>query len=252
MSLQRLQREFTAHIREPDKQPVPAGVEDRRMKIYRDLFFNNIESLLAANFPVLRKLHEEDSWRAMVRDFYATHRCHTPLFPEIAREFLRYLQDERGERKGDPPFLLELAHYEWIELSLELDERTIECEDPDRDGDPLDDIPVLSPLVHVLSYRFPVHRIGPDYRPESPPEEVTHLLVYRNRDDYVRFMKLNAVSRLLLTYLQESGGATGRMILERVAEAIGHPEPAVVVAAGTSLLNDLQSRDILLGTRRPH
>ena len=72
---------FANHIRDPDNNPAPAGAEDRRMAVYRDLFFNNIESLLAANFPVLRKLHDEDSWRAMVRDFYATHRCHVSSAP---------------------------------------------------------------------------------------------------------------------------------------------------------------------------
>ena len=250
MTVERLQREFTAHIRDPDRNPAPEGVEDRRMKIYRDLFFNNIQSLLGGNFPVLRRLHGEDGWQALVRDFYAVHCCHTPLFPEIAREFLRYLQDERGERDEDPPFLLELAHYEWVELALELDERSIDETGTDRDGDLLDGAPVLSPLVQVLSYRFPVHRIGPDFRPTEAPEEATHLVVYRDRADDVRFMQLNAVSRLLLSYLQEGGNETGRALLERVAEAIGHPDPAVVVATGATLLQDFLDRDILAGTRK--
>ncbi|HKX55116.1 MAG TPA: putative DNA-binding domain-containing protein, partial [Xanthomonadales bacterium] len=33
---------FAAHIRNPAVAPAPADVEDRRMQIYRDLFFNNI------------------------------------------------------------------------------------------------------------------------------------------------------------------------------------------------------------------
>ena len=63
-----------------------------------DLFFNNIQSLLASNFPVLRMIHGTDRWARLVREFYAEHLCRTPLFPEVAREFLRYLQDERGAR----------------------------------------------------------------------------------------------------------------------------------------------------------
>ena len=247
MNLDRLQREFTAHIRDPERQPKPAGVEDRRMKIYRDLFFNNIRSLLAGNFPVLRKLYDDEGWSELVRDFYATHRCRTPLFPEVAREFLRYLQDERGAVDADPPFLLELAHYEWIELALELDERSADGIDADPDGDLLDGAPVLTPLMHVLSYRFPVHEIGPDCRPDEAPETATHLLVYRNRDDDVKFMKLNDVSRLLLGYLLENGGAGGRKLLERIAEAIGHPDPDKVVSAGADLLADLKERGVILG-----
>jgi hypothetical protein len=251
MKLEALQREFTAHIRNPEHQPTPGGVEDRRMKIYRDLFFNNIESLLSANFPVLRQVYDDTAWNCLVRDFYADHHCQTPLFPEVAREFLRYLQDERSTRDSDPPFLLELAHYEWIELALDLDGRNVTDLTVDRQGDLLEGVPVLSALVHVLSYRFPVHRISPDFQPDETPEQPTHLLVYRDRNDEVRFMLLNAVSRLLATHLQDDTGETGRQLLLKVAEEIGHPDPAKVVSAGTRLLADLRDRDILLGTRRP-
>mgnify|MGYP001548679303 FL=1 len=248
--LERLQRDFSAHIRDPENRPLPDGVEERRMKVYSELFFNNIQSLLASNFPVLRKLHDEAGWKALVRDFYANHHCRTPLFPEVSREFLRYLQDERGHREDDPPFLLELAHYEWIELALDLDERTAEDREANPDGDLLDGVPVLTPLLHVLSYRYPVHEIGPDYRPAEAPEEATHLLVYRDRNDRVKFMQLNGVSRLLLGYLQERSPGNGRELLERVAREINHPDPGKVVSAGADLLEDLRKRGILLGTLR--
>ena len=249
-TLDALQRQFAAHIRDPDRQPAPAGIEDRRLQIYRELFFNNLRSLLANNFPVLHGLYEPDDWSALVRDFYAEYRCHTPLFTEIAREFLRYLQDVREPRPNDPPFLLELAHYEWIELALELDERDPAAIAVDADGDLLAGSPALSPLAWPLSYRFPVHRIRPDHRPAQPPAEPTHLLVYRDRQDRVRFMELNAVARLLVERLQNGPRASGRSLLESVAADIGHPDPARVVAAGAGLLADLRERGVILGTRR--
>ncbi len=249
MTLESLQRSFTAHIRNPEQNPAPDGVEDRRMKIYRDLFFNNMRSLLAANFPVLHALYTEDGWNRLVRDFYAGHRCHTPLFPEVAREFLRYLQDERGDREGDPPFLLELAHYEWVEMALELDNRCVDDVAADPSGDLLAGSPVLTPLVHVLSYRFPVHRISPEFRPDAPPEAPTHLLVWRNRADDVRFMQINDFTRLLLEGVAGAKSQSGRELLEQVAHQTGHPEPARVVASGAELMESLRERDILLGTR---
>jgi hypothetical protein len=249
--LDELQRQFAAHIRDPDAHPAPEGIEDRRMAVYRELFFNNIRSMLASNFPVLHALHEPDAWTALVRDFYAGYRCQTPLFTEIAREFLRYLQERRDTRPGDPPFMAELAHYEWIELALELDERELDAVPADPDGDPVDSVPVLSPLAWPLTYRFPVHRIRPDFRPDRPPEEATHLLVWRNRRDEVCFMSLNAVARLLLGGLQDRPQATGRELLERLAADIGHPDPERVVTHGAELLADFMARDILLGTRIP-
>ena len=249
MKLADLQQGFTAHIRDPERAPAPAGIEDRRMKIYRDLFFNNIQSLLAGNFPVLRELYGADGWRTLVRDFYAKHRCRTPLFPEIAREFLQYLQDEREDRPDDPPFLLELAHYEWVELALELDERSVDSVASDPDGDLLDGRPVLNPLTRLLAYRYPVHRIRNDFRPVEAPPQSTHLLVYRNRDDDVKFMQLNAVTQRLLERLDRDDDASGREVLVEIASEIGHPDAQRLVAAGADLLADLEQRGVVLGTR---
>jgi len=245
--LARTQRAFAAHIRDPDRHPAPDDVENRRMAIYRRLFFNNINSLLTGNFPVLRSLYSEELWLQLVRDFYAGHRCRTPLFPEVAKEFLRYLE-EREPASGDPPCMRELAHYEWVELALSLDERDIGDVPADAAGDLLSGRPVLSPLAWALSYRYPVHRIRADFQPAEPPAEATHLLVYRDRQDAVRFMQLNAVTRLLLLQLQESPGLSGRQHLSQVAHSIGHREPQRVIDAGVAVLEDLRKRDILLGS----
>lgn len=243
-----LQLAFAGHIRNPESTPAPAGIEDRRMNIYRELFFNNISKFLAGNFPVLRRIYDESGWSRLTRDFYIEHRAHTPLFTELPREFLRYVQEHRLDRPGDPPFLLELAHYEWVELALSLDEHDLSRLPHDPEGDLLEGTPVLSPLAWPLSYRFPVHRIGPDFQPRTPPDEATHLLVYRNRQDEVKFMELNAVSRLLLALMQEQPQSSGRQLLEQTASRIGRQDPATVIAGGSQLMSDLRDRDVLLGT----
>jgi uncharacterized protein len=252
--LDRLQREFAAHIRDPERHPAPDDVEDRRMAIYRRLFFNNVSSLLSGNFPVLRSLYDDQAWSALVREFYAEHRCRTPLFPELAKEFLRYLQDARSAsrpdpRPKDPPFMPELAHYEWVELALSLDERELDDVAADPAGDLLQGRPVLSPLAWPLSYRYPVHRIRPDYQPQSAPAEATHLLVYRDRHDDVKFMLLNGVTQQLLQTLQAKPDLSGAQLLHDVARSIAHPDPQRVVEAGAGVLADLRARDVLLGTR---
>jgi len=246
--LKELQMAFAAHIRDPDRHAAPEGIESRRMKIYRDLFFNNISSLLASNFPVLRSVHDDAGWSRLVRDFYSEYRCQTPLFPEVSREFLRYLQDRRRKRTDDPEFLLELAHYEWVELALSLDERNPSELAADRNGDLLSGTPVLSPLAWPLSYLYPVHLIGPGYQPAAPPAEPTHLLVYRNFDDRVKFMKLNNVSRILLHMMQDDRNATGLQLLQKVAKAIGQENPEQVISNGANLLNEWRQKNIVLGT----
>jgi len=248
-ALFRLQTRFAGHIRDPRAVAAPEGIEDRRMAVYRDLFFNNIRNFLSGNFPVLRSLYADPAWATLCRDFYSSYRCHTPLFPELPREFLKYLQEHRQGREDDPPFMLELAHYEWVELALSLDETEPDGNPVDPDGDLLHGVPVLSPLVWPLSYRYPVHLIRADYQPQSPPAETTHLLVWR-RDDYaVKFMQMNETSMLLVQKLKENPAMTGLEILEMVAATIRHPKPGVVLDAGAALLGELTQKQVILGTR---
>jgi len=244
-----LQTRFAGHIRDPRAVAAPDGIEDRRMAVYRNLFFNNISNFLSSNFPVLRSLFTDPEWTALCRDFYSGHRCHTPLFPELPREFLKYLQDQRADREDDPPFLLELAHYEWVELALSLDETETGPNLADPEGDLLHGIPVMSPLVWPLSYRYPVHRICAEYQPQSPPREATHLLVWRRADYEVKFMQLNETTMLLVQRLKENTTMTGLGILEKVAATIRHPKPGVVVEAGTALLKELKEKQVILGAR---
>jgi len=113
-SFQKTQYDFAAHLRDPDLNPVPTDMEDRRMKIYRDLVYNNIETFISSGFPILRSVIADETWHEMIRDFVSHHQSHTPYFLEISQEFLRYLQEERKEHDSDPGFMLELAHYEWV------------------------------------------------------------------------------------------------------------------------------------------
>ena len=248
-ALARLQTSFAAHIRDPQSTDAPEGIEDRRMAIYRDLFFNNIKNFLSGNFPVLRTLYQETEWSTLCREFYSEYRCHTPLFPELPREFLQYLQDHRQHRKGDPPFMLELAHYEWVELALSLDEAEIDDIEVNPHGDLINGIPVLSPLAWPLSYQYPVHQIRVDFQPEAVPDKKTHLLVWRQQNYDIKFMQLNEISLLLVQKMKEEPARSGLELLTAIAGIINHPSPEMVLEGGRTLLNELKEKQIILGTR---
>ncbi|EGV16167.1 HvfC family RiPP maturation protein [Thiocapsa marina] len=245
----RRQRAFAAHLRDPTRVPKPEDVEDRRMAIYRDLVFNNASALLAGNFPVIRRILPDAHWDDLIRDFFVRHRAKTPLFLELGQEFLDFLQTSRADNPRDPPFLLELAHYEWVELALQISDAEPDRACIDPSGDLLEGCPVVSPLAWNLSYRFPVHRIGPDCRPDAPPDQPTHLVVYRTPGDDIAFLEINAVTQRLLILLDEqTRHATGREVLVRIAAELGHPDPDQVIAFGAGLMEDLRTRGVLLGT----
>jgi hypothetical protein len=246
---QALQYRFTAHIRDPENKPAPDGIEDRRMAIYRDLVYANMESFIASNFPVIRTLFDDAAWDGFTHEFFREHRCHTPLFPEFAREFLRWLELRQEQDRGDPPWLLELAHYEWAELALSLDQAQIDEVPHDRHGDVQAGVPMVSPLACVLGYHYPVQHIGPEFRPPDMPAEPTWILLVRGRDDDVRFHEINALSAMLIERLRENTALTGALCLDALLAERPADEAAALRPAGLALLLELRSFEAILGTR---
>tara|TARA_R110000850_G_scaffold73647_4_gene161567 strand:+ start:772 stop:1524 length:753 start_codon:yes stop_codon:yes gene_type:complete len=242
-SLAKLQQAFTGHLRHPEVNAAPGGIEDRRLAIYRDLIYNNIEGFIAGGFPVLREILADADWHAMVRDFVAQHKSRSPYFLEISQEFLLYLQNERAPATFDPPFMLELAHYEWVELALDVAPGDLPAK-PLLERSLLDSVVEVSPLLWCLNYRYPVHRLGPDYQPAEAPDEPTFLLVYRNRADQVAFIQSNAVTVRLVQLLQ-AGAASTRAALITLAEEAEFSDRERFVALGESILLELYQKDLL-------
>ena len=247
--LAELQRRFAAHLRDPEHVAPPPGIEDRRLQVYRELFLNNVAGLLAGTFPVLHAILGPTRWAQLARDFYRDHHCRTPLFLELPREFVAYLEDERAPGADDPPFMQELAHYEWVELALAIDEQDIAALAADPGGDLLAGVPLLSPLAWPLAYRYPVHRLSPDFQPAEPPAEHSFYVVRRDRRDQVGFLQVNAVTLRLVERLQQHPQLTGAAQLEALADELPQLERATVVAAGAALLRELREADVVLGTR---
>lgn len=243
---------LAAHIRDPERVPPPPGIEERRLRIYRELFFNNVENMLAGNFPVLRRIYGDDGWRALIRGFYRDHSSQTPMFTELAREFLRYLdaraEDDRG--RDDPAWLRELAHYEWVEMALQLSDARNDGIPHARDGDLLAGRPLVSPLAWPLAYVWPVHRIGPDHQPITPPDTPTLLMLRREADGSVSFHALTPLAFRLLQRLDETTDLSGRQQLDALAAEAGAAGNESFLAEGAAMLALMRAEGTLLGTRQ--
>jgi hypothetical protein len=247
---QQKQYEFAAHIRDPRNAPAPGGVEDRRMAIYRDLFFNNLRSLLSNMFPVLKKLHSPEQWNVLVREFMKRHRAETPYFLQLPKEFIGFLENEYSPQEDDFPFLIELAHYEYIELALSISKAENDLRNIDPDGDLLANIPVKSELTWVFAYHYPVHRIASDFLPDAPAEEPVYLAVFRQADDKVRFLELNAVSAALLDAVAANkDNLSGEELLRVLAKQIDFPDTEALIQHGKGALDEMRQLGIVIGTR---
>ena len=242
--------EFAAHIRDPETHAIPENIEDRRMGIYRDLFFNNVQGFLSNTFPVLKSLYNEESWLSLVRSFYSLHRCQSPYFLEISREFIDYLQSEHQMREADPPFMFELAHYEWVELALSVSEQEPDLQQIDTEQSLLSGHPVMSPLAWLLTYAWPVHQIKPEFQPQQPAEQPVCLIVFRDADDEVQFTEINLVTAKLIQQLELNKDTTGADVLKEIAVELGHEDAEPVLNSGQAILDDLKQKGIILGTSR--
>jgi len=220
---QRAQFAFTAHIRDPQHFAKPDDIEERRIAIYRELLFNNVQNFIEVGFPILRSMLADDVWQQLLRHFFAHHVSHSPYFTDISAEFVQYLATEKpADVAPNWPFLIELAHYEWMELVALIAD--VELPTPTPDWSAEHSRLQLSPLAWPLAYQYPVQRIGPAFLPETPTP--TSLVVYRNRADNVEFIELAGMTYLLLQAISEQA-----LNLNEIAMQLQTHQPQLTVPA---------------------
>lgn len=200
MSFIDIQQQFMGHIRDPKNNPAPQGIEDRRLAVYRELFFNNILGFLNSGFPVLESLYSGQDWQVLARRFFSEHDCRSPFFVDISKEFVEFLANDITEQEHLYPFVPELAHYEWLELALSTRKSApLRIWDKGKSFDSFQ----LSPLAELVSYQWPVHQISEHYIPDSPGEENFFFVVHRDNDNQVHFSQINQVTAWLLSQMED-------------------------------------------------
>ncbi|MDP2715276.1 DUF2063 domain-containing protein [Rheinheimera sp.] len=243
MQFQQLQQAFIAHIKDP-QQPAPAGIEDRRMAIYRELFFNNVQGFVSTAFPVLRSLYNDADWQQLVRRFFIGYQCSSPYFLHIAEHFLHYLQQDYQMAEQDPVFMLELAHYEWAELYLAT--KQLPCVETAVSADQVATSALqLSGLSMLLAYPYQVHQISVAYQPAQPGEVQCYLL-YRNVADEVKFVLINQLTAALLQTLQQAPGSTQQQLVQQLLPLLPQFNASQLQQGAVSLLQDFAAKGVLV------
>lgn len=245
-SFQAFQRAFTAHIRNPKTCPRPQNVPVRRMAVYTEIVYNNIESTLAACFPVAKSILSTRKWQALVCSFMAEYRASTPLFREISQEFLQHLAAMDTTKLKLPEFLPSLLHYEWVELALSVLDVTVKVDVPE---DILHTPLRLNPALYLLQYAYPVHQISVDFQPKKPAKMPTYLLVFRNANHQIQFIELNPITFQLVSILQNAY-LTGEQVLQKLAAQNPQITPEIVLQFGAQTLTELSEKGAILGAKK--
>ncbi|WP_105265552.1 HvfC family RiPP maturation protein [Pseudoalteromonas sp. T1lg76] len=243
MQFKQVQKQFSDYIRDPQANPKPEDIEERRMKIYRELFFNNVNGFLESGFPVLHSLYKPQQWQQLVRAFFAQHQAQSPYFLDISKEFVDFLAQEYTPQASDPAFLLELAHYEWVELAV----ATAKVQGQYRAIAAVKDEPLyLSECAQVVCYHYPVQTISVDNQPTAPDQVPSYICVYRDRDDEVQFLALNAMTALLLDTLDKHPGISLSALCSLLKQQAPSFSEAQLQAGAQQILADLAQRSIVL------
>ncbi len=236
---------FTNFIRNPQQHPMPEDIKPERILMYRELLFNNVNSFLVSNFPVLHEILDANRWFEIAQEFFSRHHCDTPYFSEIPEEFINYLQDEKPVNENDPPFMLELAHYEWVEMALSISKEELIASSQAFLDSPCDFPLYLSALAWPLMYQYPVHRVSPEFMPNEAPESYTYLVVYRDLDDEVRFSEVTAVTLRLLEILQQQPGITTQACLKQLIEECQAPDQKAFFQHGYAFISAMVKKNII-------
>jgi hypothetical protein len=214
---QHYQCQFGRYLRDP-QQPLPAGVAAERGEVYAELLFNNLRNFIDACCPVCRLIVGEPDWTELIRAFYIEHRCHSPLFRDIPREFVHWLLEHPQQTTHLPPFIAHLAHYEWLELAADVHPGEVTA--PSPVDAPLTSTLHANPTLQLGIYPWPVQQISVEFQPLTPDTSPTCLAVYRDSADTVRFTQLNPLSAHLLSLLQAQP-LTGQAALQQLATDAG-------------------------------
>lgn len=210
------------------------------MAVYKRLFYDNIESFCARTFKTFRAIANDEYWHTLIRSFIKSHRCSTPYFREIPNEFLQFLVD-RGEPDEHYPFMIELCHFDLVRIELYFAPESIQGKNRLTS---LDARIQRSPLVRLLSYQWPVHKIDEDFEVSSTPTEPTWLIAFRDRKSNVEFLVSNPRTVRMLEILEQPKSC--RELIQELAEELQSSSDSIAEQAHAKLKSFVRSGVVVL------
>ncbi len=237
------QRAFAAYLRDPQHNPLPTGVNAQRLNVYAALLFNNVQDFLQRQLPITHALLSEDCWHDVLRQFYAQHACQSPYLRDIAGEFVQWLSPRFTTLPIATlyPYLLELVHFEWVEIALLLDDSAIAWQ-PTLTPLSADTAYAFNPVLLLQTYQYPVQRISATWQPAQP--DTSYVLRVRHTAGHVETIVLNALTAQLLEQLLQ--GQTLHQALTTLAQQLPILAAEQLNAFGLQLLQQFHTQNVLL------
>ncbi len=234
------QRLVSAYIRGQTEGDCESLDSLQRMSVYRDLVYDSFEALLKRCFPVLQLLLAEQ-WYNLVKKFICNHSPVTPYFNRLPAEFLNFI-DQQDDL---PAYSYELAHYEWVELDLEIavNER---IQPLITSAIQLNDVVKLSELTRLLQYHYPVHEVSGETESINRLKQPLYLFRFRDANYKIITTILNPVTARLLYDIKDNSTDTIKNQLDAIMLEIDYQhDAAILYRAAITMLNDFASSGVI-------
>ena len=230
------------HLRDPLGTPAPEGVSASAVLSCTQEMAHNLNELLMPAFANTRAVLGEDLWQHTLRLFLHDAPTHAPWATAVQEAYVKFLEHNNLVQHL-PPWLQDLAHFEWLQSAVSGADLVWPAHDPH--GDLLQKVVVMNPTHVEVMYDWSVQRINLTHKPFDM--QPTYLSIVRDVRDTVRVVESSRFRRHLIDLLRQN--QTGAQALEALAQWLEHPDVATFIQEGWPVLKQLHREGVLLGTR---
>jgi len=221
---------------------------DARLKIYRRLVFNNIDSVLRAALPNFFYFLNKGDDEKLVREFLEIHKPRSNYYWDVPKDFLNFLQESIKNLSSylPYPFLPELANYEHTDYKLRFEKNySLPQSNPQVTLDQAKLI--LNPTLDLKIYSYPVHQITQDLDPKKIQEKKTYLLLYRDPENYqIQTLTLNKASYKLIQIFLKNNIVSLAEGLDRYLKEHHHAKKATLGEEAMVFLKHAVKKRVIL------
>jgi hypothetical protein len=210
--LYEIQQEIKKYFTGKKTNPKILSLEiQRELSVYKSLALEKLNATLKKAFPLCYKILK-DYWVEVVLDFYHSFPSKSGIYLQVTKNFSSYLNSFKFKlhfRKTQfPPWLHELAEYEWASVDLSNFHRTELNLGSSKSLSDNDQVRLIK-AHKIFKFNYPVSKIVEHLGSKRKKHNIVFfkkqketLLIFRDRENQIRYFLLSAGTYFLVDNLR--------------------------------------------------
>jgi len=233
------QAALASYCRDGHLPKLDATIPDN-LNQYRRLVFNIISDALGTSYPISAKKVGADDWEQLVDDFFSNYPCSSAQIWSMPYELITYLESDEHPIKLKFPWLMELLHFEWLEVEIFCDED--EEVHAEKSTEVLNEKLVINPTLRLEHFTFPVHKAI-----ELKEQGDYYLLAYRSSEnDKVYFEEITGFLALVIHQIANTELILRDILIES-GKKLGITDEHVLLQEGKVFAEKMLQKTVFLG-----